>query len=228
VVPVYNEAQALPAVLARLQVWRASQAEVIVMDGGSTDSSVGLARELADRVEGSASGRALQMNAGANLARGAYLLFLHADTELPDAALPYLQKLLAGQPDCKAPLWGRFNVEIIGRSPLLRMVAFMMNWRSRFSGIATGDQALFMSSELFKRVDGFPQQALMEDVEICRRLKRIADPHCAALKVRTSGRRWDANGVWRTIFLMWRLRWLYFRGAHPQDLAALYRASKSR
>ena len=227
-VPVYNEAQALPAVLARLQVWRASGAEVIVMDGGSTDCSVSVAREFVDRVAGSALGRAVQMNAGANLAQGAHLLFLHADTELPDTALPYLQKLLAGQTDHDLPLWGRFNVEIAGRSPLLRMVAFMMNWRSRFSGIATGDQALFISSELFNRVGGFPQQALMEDVEICRRLKKMAPPHCAALKVRTSGRRWDANGVWHTIFLMWRLRWLYFRGANPQHLADLYRSSKSR
>jgi hypothetical protein len=172
------------------------------------------------------------MNAGAALATGHNLLFLHADTELPDLALPYLAQLLwldaNDESNEIAKVWGRFDVEIVGRSPWLRLVGFMMNWRSRLSGIATGDQALFMSAVLFKAVGGFPQQALMEDVEICRRLKAWTAPKCAGLKVKTSGRRWEANGVWFTIWLMWRLRWLYFRGEHPQRLADLYRASKSR
>jgi hypothetical protein len=119
--------------------------------------------------------------------------------------------------------WGRFDVRINGRSPLLHVVAWLMNQRSRWTGIATGDQALFVQRALFQRIGGFPDQPLMEDIEISRRLRKLARPFCLRQRVVTSGRRWDTRGVWRTIFLMWRLRWLYWRGVPPQVLAEAYR-----
>jgi rSAM/selenodomain-associated transferase 2 len=218
VVPVLDEAAGIEAALQALTPLRARGAEVIVVDGGSRDGSARLAAPWADRVLGSARGRARQMNAGAAVARSELLLFLHADTRLPDAADALLQQAVA-----QGALWGRFDVQIDGRSPLLRIVAALMNQRSRWTGIATGDQALFVRRDRFQRIGGFADQPLMEDIEISRRLRTVAWPHCLRQRVRTSGRRWDTRGVWRTIFLMWRLRWLYWRGVPPQVLAEAYR-----
>ena len=157
------------------------------------------------------------MNAGAAVAQSARLLFLHADTRLPERAEDSVRGAL------ERAAWGRFDVCIDGRPPMLRVVAAMMNLRSRCSGIATGDQAIFMRREAFDAVGGFPDQPLMEDVEISRRLRRLGPPACLRQRVRTSGRRWETRGVWRTIFLMWRLRWRYWRGDSPQALAQAYR-----
>ncbi len=158
------------------------------------------------------------MNAGAAAARSDVLLFLHADTRLPPLAdVQVLQALATGA------CWGRFDVRIEGRPRMLRVVSTLMNLRSRWSGIATGDQAIFVTRSALDRVGGFPVQPLMEDIEISRRLKRLSAPACLRARVHTSGRRWEQHGVWRTIVLMWRLRWRYWRGESPARLAEAYR-----
>ncbi|MDP1925503.1 MAG: TIGR04283 family arsenosugar biosynthesis glycosyltransferase [Thiobacillus sp.] len=219
VIPALDEAAQIGAVLQRLQAMRARGAEVIVVDGGSGDATVAIAEPLADSVVGAPRGRARQMNAGAAAASGDVLLFLHADTLLPtDADLQIRAGLESG-----ARVWGRFDVRIAGRARILRVVAAMMNLRSRLTGIASGDQALFVTRAAFDAAGCFPDQELMEDIELSRRLLHLSRPLCLAGPALTSGRRWEARGVWRTIFLMWRLRWLYARGESPARLAARYR-----
>ena len=190
-----------------------------MVDGGSTDDTCARARLLADRLVEGPRGRARQMNAGAALARAPQLLFLHADTRLPEAADRHIAAALGTQ----ALAWGRFDVLIDGRSRLLPVVATLMNHRSRWSGIATGDQAMFMTRAAFDAVGGFPDQPLMEDVELSRRLRHRGRPVCLRERVQTSGRRWDTRGAWRTIWLMWQLRWLYWRGVPAEQLAERYR-----
>ncbi|MDT8879657.1 TIGR04283 family arsenosugar biosynthesis glycosyltransferase [Halomonas saccharevitans] len=218
IVPTLNEAAIIEAQLTRLAPLRAGGAELLVVDGGSRDATLARARPLASRVIESAPGRARQMNAGAREAQGRALLFLHADTVLPPGAEAAIAAALAEGRD-----WGRFDVRLAGRHPLLPVIAFAMNQRSRCTGIATGDQGLFMTREAFAGAGGFPDQPLMEDIEMSRRLKRISKPACLREKVTTSGRRWEQGGAWRTILLMWRLRWRYWRGASPDDLARAYR-----
>ena len=212
VIPVLNEAGTIGGALGRLQALRERGAEVIVVDGGSTDGTAALAAPLADRVASSARGRAKQMNAGASLARGDVLLFLHADTCVPGDA----DRLVAGH------AWGRFDVRIASTAPALRVVAAMMNWRSRLTGIATGDQAIFAATDLFRRAGGFPDIALMEDIAFSTRAKRLAPPACLSARVTTSGRRWEKHGVLRTILMMWWLRLAYAMGADPEKLARRY------
>ena len=216
--PVLDEAAGIAAMLQMLAPLRARGAEVIVVDGGSRDGTPELAAPLADRVLVSARGRARQMNAGAAQATADVLLFLHADTHLPEAADQHIAAALRDGAG-----WGRFDVRISGRPWMLRVVAACMNLRSRLTGIATGDQALFVRRALFQQVGGYPDQPLMEDVELSRRLRRVAPPACLRETVVTSGRRWESRGVWRTIVLMWRLRWRYWRGESPDSLARAYR-----
>jgi len=218
VLPVLNEAQHIESTLAGLAPLRRRGVEVIVVDGGSHDDTVTRASALSDVTLEAQRGRALQMNAGAAAAQGKVLLFLHADTLLPVGADGLVEQALAS-----GGLWGRFDVRIVGRHPMLRVVAALMNWRSRLTGIATGDQALFIRREAFERVGGFPDQPLMEDIEMSRRLGALAAPICIAERVATSGRRWESRGVWRTIILMWCLRWRYWRGETAQRLAEAYR-----
>jgi rSAM/selenodomain-associated transferase 2 len=217
ILPVLDEAATLPAQLARLQDLRRRGAEVLVVDGGSADATPVLARPLVDRLIAAPRGRAAQMNAGAGAARGQVLLFLHADTTLPPAADALIDAAIAA-----GAAWGRFDVRIDARHPLLRLVERMMNWRSRLSGIATGDQAIFVRHDIFTRLGGFPELPLMEDIAFSKLLKRIARPACLRAQVLTSGRRWEKHGVLRTIVLMWRLRASYFLGADPQRLAIRY------
>lgn len=218
VMPALNEAAGIERALEALQPLRARGVELVVVDGGSDDGTPALALRWADAVIEAPRGRALQMNAGAERARGQVLLFLHADTALPPLADVLVQQALAG-----GAHWGRFDVQIEGRHPMLRVVATCMNLRSRASGIATGDQALFVTRAAFERAGGFPPQPLMEDIELSRRLKRIGPPACLRARVCTSGRRWEQRGVWRTILLMWRLRWRYWRGEPAARLAQAYR-----
>jgi rSAM/selenodomain-associated transferase 2 len=216
VVPVLDEAEGIAASLQPLQVLRAQGHEVIVVDGGSRDGTPAFAQALADRVIASPRGRATQMNAGARVAHGDALLFLHADTRLPDAAPARIEQAL------RQHAWGRFNVAIEGRSMWLPVIAALMNLRSRLTGIATGDQAIFVSRAAFDAVGGYPEQPLMEDIELSKRLKRIGPPACLRARAVTSGRRWEQHGVWRTILLMWRLRFDYWRGVPATRLAARY------
>lgn len=219
IIPVLNEACTLPGLLTQLQPLRDAGVEVIVVDGGSDDESCAVAESAHVRAVRSARGRARQMNAGAAAATGDVLLFLHADTALPAAALSAITTACADKRVC----WGRFDVRIAGDHPMLRVVAMMMNLRSRITGIATGDQAMFMTRAIFDQAGGFPDQPLMEDIELSRRLCRIARPVCLRERVVTSGRRWESRGVWRTIGLMWLLRAQYFFGVSPARLAARYR-----
>ncbi len=219
VVPVLDESDGVVATLDALAPLRTYGAELIVVDGGSTDDTVALCESRADSVVVSARGRARQMNAGAAGARGEQLLFLHADTRLPDGADGLIDAALAGSDFA----WGRFDVDIEGRARMLPVIAALMNRRSRLSGIATGDQALFMTRAAFDAVGGFPDQPLMEDIEMSRRLGRLGRPVCLRERVITSGRRWEQRGVWRTILLMWRLRFLYWLGVSAQRLAPKYR-----
>jgi rSAM/selenodomain-associated transferase 2 len=219
VVPTLNEAAGVVATLAALQPLRAAGHEVVVIDGGSDDGTPDLAAPLADRVAIAPRGRATQMNAGARIAGGDVLLFLHADTRLPARADRMVLDGLAGS----GRAWGRFDVRIAGRHPLLRLVAALMNARSRWTGIATGDQAVFVRRDAFAAVGGFPPLPLMEDVALSAALKRVSRPLCLRERVTTSGRRWESHGVLRTIVLMWWVRLRYFFGTPPERLAEIYR-----
>lgn len=219
VVPALNEAGGIAAALEALAPLRAAGHEVVVVDGGSDDGTPDLAAPRADRVARAPRGRAHQMNAGARLASGDVLLFLHADTRLPARADRLALEGLAGS----GRAWGRFDVRIAGRHRLLGLVAALMNARSRWTGIATGDQAIFVRRDAFAAVGGFPPIALMEDVALSAALKRVSPPLCLRDRVVTSGRRWESRGVVRTIALMWWLRLRYALGASPDRLAALYR-----
>jgi rSAM/selenodomain-associated transferase 2 len=218
IVPVLDEASGIVASLQALAPLRARGHELIVVDGGSCDGTAALSQKHADAVLNAPRGRARQMNAGVAGAQGEVLLFLHADTRLPaQADTAVMQAITSGAS------WGRFDVTIDGRSLMFPLIAALMNLRSRVSGIATGDQAMFVQRALFERVGGFPDQPLMEDVELSRRLRAVSRPACLRNRVLTSGRRWEQRGVWRTILLMWRLRWRYWRGASPEVLARAYR-----
>jgi rSAM/selenodomain-associated transferase 2 len=197
---------------------RARGVEVIVVDGGSADRTADLARPFADRVIAAPTGRAVQMNAGADAARGDLLIFLHADTRLPENA----DRLVCAALAQGKRAWGRFDVRIDGARRLLAVIAAAMRLRSRLTGIATGDQAMFMTRDAFLAVGGFPAIALMEDIALSARLKRLSWPICLKARVVTSGRRWEKHGVMRTMLMMWRLRLAYSLGAEPARLARAY------
>ncbi len=216
VIPVLDEARGIALALSALAPLRAEGAQIVVVDGGSADATRELAGPLCDRLVEAPRGRGAQMNAGARVASGELLVFLHADTRLPvDAGRAIRDALARGE-------WGRFDVTIDGADRLLALVAAMMNARSRLTGIATGDQAIFVRRTAFDVAGGFPEIALMEDVELCKRLRRLSRPVCLRERVTTSARRWRRHGTLRTIFLMWRLRLAYALGADPRRLARRY------
>ena len=218
IVPVLNEAARIGAALDALVPMRQRGHEVIVVDGGSRDGTVDLACARADKVLMSPRGRAVQMNAGAHAATGDVLLFLHADTRLPAGADEAIARGLAST----GRVWGRFDVHIDGRSAWLPVVARLMNLRSRATGIATGDQAMFVRRAAFERSGGFPPLEIMEDIALSARLKRMSRPICLRDTVITSGRRWDERGALRTICLMWWLRLRFLAGEAPSRLARVY------
>ena len=216
VIPVLNEAAEIETALRALAPLRERGCEVIVADGGSSDGTPEIAGSLADKILTAKRGRASQMNAGAAVANGDVLLFLHADTRLLDDADRIVREDMAGS----GKFWGRFDVQFSqGGLPL---IAAMMNLRSRLTGIATGDQAIFVSRATFEKAGGFPEIPLMEDIALSKALKRSGPPLCLRAKVTTSPRRWHTRGVLRTVLLMWRLRMAYYFGAAPERLARLY------
>jgi rSAM/selenodomain-associated transferase 2 len=224
IVPVLNEAGTIAEMLAALVPLRTAGHEVWVVDGGSTDGTHALA-EAAPCVAGAADttvlaspqGRAAQMNAGARAAGGDVFLFLHADTRLPmGAAAAIIAALAAGAQ------WGRFDVRLSGKLPIFRVIAALMNIRSRWTGIATGDQAIFVHRVAFAAVGGFPEIPLMEDIALSALLRRLGPPACLRLSVTTSSRRWEAAGVARATITMWGLRLAYFSGADPHRLKGIY------
>ncbi len=217
VMPVLNEAEAIEAALDALSPYRERGVEVIVVDGGSSDGGAELARARATQVLVAPCGRASQMNAGAAAARGDVLLFLHVDTRLPENADTLVCDGLAR---CGRD-WGRFDVRF-DSGGWLRLIALMMNIRSRATGIATGDQAMFMTRAAFARAGGFPPIPLMEDIALSVQLKRVSRPLCLRARVVTSGRRWRRHGLLRTVLFMWRLRLAYFFGSDPARLARAY------
>lgn len=223
IVPVWREAGSIAETLRSLASWREAGHELVVVDGGSDDATVARARPWCDRVLVAPQGRAGQMNAGAEVARGEVLLFLHADTRLPASAPAALADFCSGD-----RVWGRFDIRLSGRRPLFRVIAWMMNQRSRITGIATGDQGIFVRRRVFAELGGYAPLPLMEDVELCRRLRRLSPPYCVADPAVTDSRRWEQQGAWRTIALMWRLRWRYWRGESPDSLARVYRSDVRR
>ena len=216
VVPALDEAERIVAALGSVR--EPGVCEVIVVDGGSGDDTVKCAAAAADRVLHSVRGRAAQMNAGADVAGGDVLLFLHADTRLPAGFAAAVQDAIE-----RGAIGGRFDVALEGEHPFLQVIAFLMNARSRLTRISTGDQAIFVRRDVFSRLGGFAAIPLMEDVELTRRLRRLGPLAALRLRVRTSARRWETNGVVRTIVLMWALRFAYACGVSPERLARAYR-----
>lgn len=216
VIPVFNEAENLATKLPALQELR-DHCQILLVDGGSHDDSPVIAESLVDKVIFSPRGRARQMNAGVAQADADVLLFLHADTQLPNDAASLISQAIA-----KGFHWGHFDVVFDTPQPIFKLIAFMMNHRSRLTGIATGDQCLFVTRQAFQSVGGFPQIALMEDIAISSKLKKRGSPCCLKANVVTSARRWQQHGIFKTILLMWWLRLAYFFGVHPDDLAMRY------
>jgi rSAM/selenodomain-associated transferase 2 len=213
IIPVLNESEVISNTLQLLQPLRDQGHELIIVDGGCTDDTLSLVEPLADVVTHSEKGRALQMNAGAAIARGNIFWFLHADTLVAEDSLALLSNALSSGYD-----WGRFDVRLSGRHGLLRIIERMMNLRSCLTGIATGDQGLFMTRDAFDVVGGFPLIPLMEDIELSKQLKKIGRPACIKAAIVTSSRRWEQNGILRTIWLMWRLRLFYWLGVPAESL----------
>ena len=218
VVPVLNEASSLEGFLRPLYESCAKDCEILVVDGGSEDNSVQIAEKYSHKVITSPAGRARQMNAGAEYATGSILLFLHADTVLPED----FQNLIINEMQKKNKSWGRFDVSLSGKQFMFRVIENLMNFRSSVTGIATGDQAIFLRKSLFESVGGFSDMPLMEDIEFCEKLKQKESPLCLKQRVLTSSRRWEEYGIWRTIILMWQLRLAYFLGKDPVLLKRKY------
>lgn len=218
IIPTLNEETIVGRALQSLQSPRGRGHEVIIADGGSKDGTLAACRGLVNHVVPSERGRARQMNAGAALAHGDVLLFLHADTQLPaDADFRVLTAMAREE-----SVWGRFDIRLAGRNPVYRLIEYMMNLRSRVSGIATGDQAIFVRRSIFRTLGGYPDIPLMEDIAICRTLKRFARPCCLRVRAVTSCRRWEQRGILRTMILMWCLRFAYALGVSAQRLAGFY------
>lgn len=223
IIPALNEEKTLLTTLLPLQELRERGVEVIVVDGGSEDETLAVSAPYVDNVLTSKRGRACQMNTGAEVAQGGILLFLHADTQLPERCDELLRAFELGD-----TFWGRFNIQLSGRRLVFRVIETMMNWRTCLTGIVTGDHAMFISKKLFAVSGGFPDIDLMEDIEISKRLKRFKQPVCCASSVISSSRRWEQNGVLSTVLLMWSLRWQYFFNKSPATLALKYKNSRER
>lgn len=217
IIPVLNEADGIEVFLKKLQAFRKSGHELVLVDGKSDDNTCTLARPFVDQMISCEKGRAKQLDQGVKMATGQVFLFLHADTLLPENAVQAILEALF-----KGYYWGRFNVRLSGSHFLFRIIERMMNWRSCITGIVTGDQAIFMSKMLYYDIGGMPQIELMEDIELSKRLNKWTKPVCLKAFVITSSRRWEKNGILSTLFFMWNMRLQYFFGASPKDLCNKY------
>lgn len=218
IIPVLNEEYWIARVLSPLQPLRRKGHEVIVVDGGSVDRSCERANPFCNQVIKAPRGRSRQMNVGAKSSKGEILLFLHADTFLPNEADRLIYEAISET----GRSWGYFKVNLSGRHPILRIVEFLMNQRSKITRIATGDQTIFVKRELFEAIGGFPEIDLMEDIALCKILKKYSPPLYISTPVLTSSRRWEERGILRTILLMWFLRFAFFLRADPKQLVKLY------
>ena len=220
IIPTFNEDQTISNTIQHINYSsKTTDFEIIVVDGGSTDNTVSIAEKSNCKIFTTLPGRGTQLNKGASVATGDILLFLHADTFLPR---DFDEAIFSALPQQSIIGWGRFDVELSGKQYIFRLIEKLISFRSRITGIATGDQAIFVSNTLFKRVSGYQNIPLMEDVDMSKRLNRIIKPKCLKNKVVTSSRRWEKKGIIRTIFLMWMLRFLYFIGVNPITLKKLY------
>ena len=217
VIPTFNETEQIVPCLEKLQTIRKSGNEVIVVDGDSTDDTIVLAEPLCDQIIQSQKSRSIQMNAGAKVSSGQCILFLHADTTLPLNILELFSHI-----DNIENRWGRFDIKLSGEAGIFRVIEKCINLRSRLSGIATGDQVIFVGKTLFSRINGFPEIALMEDIAISKILKSYSEPFCIKDEVLSSSRRWENNGIIRTILKMWLIRLLYFFRFDTNKLVKLY------
>jgi rSAM/selenodomain-associated transferase 2 len=217
IIPVFNESKEVEICLSKLQVLRKQGHEVIVVDGGSNDNTIILASSLCDHIIKSGKSRSIQMNAGAAEATGEHLIFLHVDTALPiDIPSLFLQfKNNKNE-------WGRFDITLSGTHFLFRIIENCMNIRSRLTGIATGDQAIFVNKKIFNEINGFPEISLMEDVALSSLLLKYSKPICFKERVVSSSRRWEENGIIKTILKMWLLRLLYFFNFDTNNLEKIY------
>lgn len=216
IIPCLNESDTLPTALSDLlsTIDDPSDAEIILSDGGSLDDTLQQAREFPVLIINSPSGRAHQMNTGARKARGEWLIFLHADTQLP---ADWMQLVASGPSK-----WGRFDVRLSGQYWLFRVIEKAINLRSRLTSVATGDQVLFFRRDFFNRLGGFPEIPLMEDIAMSKKARKIERPCCINKMVTTSSRRWEQNGPFSTVFLMWFMRFSYWIGIKPETLHRLY------
>lgn len=219
IIPALNEEQVLPRTLVELQIVRGKLVEIILVDGGSADNTIQCAEGLIDQLVLSPAGRAVQMNKGAEAAQGKVLLFLHADTLLPKQLVQLINEHVSNN---AVDVWGRFNVKLDGQHFMFRIIETMMNWRSCLTGIVTGDHAMFVSKHLFERIEGYPAIALMEDIAISQKLKRIKPPVCIKNAVVTSSRRWEQAGIIKTIIKMWSFRLAYLLKINPSLLVKRY------
>lgn len=220
IMPTLNEQFVIETSLIALQKFR-SQAELILVDGGSKDNTLKLARPFVDRIIQTSAGRAIQMNAGAKIAQGEIYVFLHADTYLPENALT---EIIHGINTGKT--WGRFEIQLLGKSAWLQVISYCMNLRSRVTSIATGDQVIFVRRDVFVQIGAYPELELMEDIVLCKQLKSLSKPLCLRAKVQSSARRWEQFGLLKVILLMWSLRLRFWFGASTKTLANLYSSGK--
>ncbi|ARQ00887.1 TIGR04283 family arsenosugar biosynthesis glycosyltransferase [Pseudorhodoplanes sinuspersici] len=224
IVPVLNEARTITNALTALKPFRQRGVEVIVVDGGSDDDTAQLAQPLADRVIRGPRGRAAQMNEGAKAASGFIFLFLPSEITLPADA--DTQVMYGRARDTS--VWGRFDMRLTGQHALLPIAARILNWRSRMSGIASSEQAIFIQRETFFRLGGFPDMPVMDDVEMSKRLKAISPPICVASRVTVPARRFDREGFWTTLRMMWLMRFRYRMGMKPAEILKRYGPDRPR
>jgi rSAM/selenodomain-associated transferase 2 len=220
IIPTLNEGENILPTLTCLDQLEKHTIEIILVDGGSQDNTLEISRPYVDTILTSGKGRARQMNLGAKHASGHILWFLHADSLIPDNA----DQLIINNLQQTHYAWGRFNIQLSGSKWVFRIIERFINTRSRLTSIATGDQGIFVLRKEFEKINGYADIPLMEDIELSKQLKKISSPACLKQTIMTSSRRWESNGIIKTVMLMWYLRFAYFTGTPAAKLAQLYKS----